>query len=176
MIGNESRNMENISQDVNSKTNKNKLDEQVVMNLIDSSDEETPLKNVHDESLSDVKFCDDIGFQREESNAFQVLMSHSKPIQYKSPPQQSIEDVKFNEKSSDVKELKSKHKERLIALADKKGYSKRKLADAEESERIEQNIENRVKLFKCDNRKDDTTELSIKSNKQLSGSLLDYFR
>ncbi|XP_032669231.1 ATPase family AAA domain-containing protein 5 [Odontomachus brunneus] len=176
MVGNKSRNMENVSQDINSRTSKNKLDEQTVMDLIDSSND-IPMKNDDDshESLSDVKLCDDIGTQREESNAFQVLMSRSKPIQYKLPLQQSIEDVKLNEKSSDAKELKSKHKERLITLADKKGYSKRKLADAEESERIEKSIEDRVKLFKRDNRKDDSTDLSIKSNRQLSGSLLDYF-
>lgn len=166
--------MEDTSQDMNSKQSEDKLDEQMVANLIDLSDN-TSMKNVYDKSLSNIKFCDDIGSQREESNAFQVLMSHSKPIQYKSLPQQSIEDIEFNKKSVDVK-LKFKHKEKLIALANKKGYFKRKLADEEESERIERNIENRIKLFKHDNGKDDNIELPIKNNRQFSGSLLDYFR
>lgn len=160
--------------DMNSITGENKLDEQIVVDLIASSND-TPMKNIHDKSLLSAKFCDDVGSQREESNAFQVLMNRSRPVQYKSPPQ-TTEDTECNEKSDAVKELRSKHKDRLIALADKKGYSKRKLADAEEGARIEKNIENRLKLFKSDNGKVDSTELSVKNNKQLSGSLLNYFR
>lgn len=170
--GSEPENMQNISQNVNSETNKSKLDGKIE-DLIDSFSD-TSIKNIHKESLSNAKFCDDIGSQREESNAFQVLMSRGKPIQYKSP--QPIDNIECNEKSGDTRELKSKCKERLVALADKKGYSKRKLADAEEGEKIEKNIENRLKLFKSDNGKDDSTELSIKNNRQLSGSLLNYFR
>ncbi|XP_014472510.1 PREDICTED: ATPase family AAA domain-containing protein 5 [Dinoponera quadriceps] len=173
MSGNKSRNVRNISQGENGETHGNKLDEQIVVDLIDSSDD-TPIKSVHDGGLANARFCDDDS-QREESNAFQVLMSRGKPIQYKTPPQQSVE-AECHEKSSEAKELRSKRKEKLIALADKKGYLKRKLTDAEEGERIERNIENRMKIFKSNNNgKDDGAELSIKNNKQLSGGLLNYF-
>jgi len=136
--------------------------------------------NLNAEIESNIEFYNEIGSQREESNAFQVLMSRSKPIQYKLPPQQPLEDIESKEKSDYVKELKSKCKEKLIALADKKGYSKRKMVEIEEGERIEKNIENRMKFFKSDSKdtihkKDSSFELSIKTNKQ-SGNLLDYFR
>ncbi|XP_011147806.2 replication factor C subunit 1 isoform X1 [Harpegnathos saltator] len=170
LVGNKPKSMKNISQDINNEIDKNKQ----IVNLIDSSND-ILMENIHDRGLSNAKFCDDIGSQREESNAFQVLMSRSKPIQYKSLPQQSVEDIECNIKSSDIKELKAKHKEKLIALADKKGYSKRKLAETEEGEKIEKNIENRLKFFKGDNGNNDNSALSIKNNKQLSGSLLNYF-
>jgi len=137
--------------------------------------------NLNAEIESNIEFHNEIGSQREESNAFQVLMSRSKPIQYKLPPQQPIEDIESKEKSDYVKELKSKCKEKLIALADKKGYSKRKMMEIEEGEKIEKNIENRMKFFKSESKdniihkKDSSFELSIKTNKQ-SGNLLDYFR
>ncbi|XP_050460172.1 uncharacterized protein LOC126856044 isoform X2 [Cataglyphis hispanica] len=127
------------------------------------------------------KLCNEVGSQREESNAFQVLMNRSKPIQYKELSPQSIEDIENKEKLDDIKELRSRHKEKLIALADKKGYSKRKIAEMEEGERIEKNIENRMRFFKSDvtddiaHKRNDSIGLSIKNNKQQSGNLLDYF-
>lgn len=136
--------------------------------------------NFNDETESKVEFLNEIDSPREESNAFQVLMSRSKPIQYKLLPQQPIEDIENKEKLDYVKELRSKCKEKLTVLADKKGYSKRKMAEIEEGERIEKNIENRIRFFKGENKgniihKDNSFELSIKTNKQ-SGNLLDYFR
>ncbi|XP_070152901.1 enhanced level of genomic instability 1 isoform X3 [Polyergus mexicanus] len=127
------------------------------------------------------KLCNEVDSRREESNAFQVLMNRSKPIQYKELPQQSIEDIENKKKLDDVKELRSRHKEKLIVLADKKGYLKRKIAEMEEGERIEKNIENRMRFFKSDVtdditcKRNDSIGLSIKNNKQQSGNLLDYF-
>ncbi|XP_072748662.1 uncharacterized protein Elg1 [Anoplolepis gracilipes] len=127
------------------------------------------------------ELCNEIGSQRDESNAFQVLMNRSKPIQYKLLSQQPMENIENKEKLVDTKELRSRHKEKLIALADKKGYSKRKIAEMEEGEKIEKDIENRMRFFKSDvtsdntHKKDSSIGLSIKNNKQQSGNLLDYF-
>ncbi|EFN70838.1 ATPase family AAA domain-containing protein 5 [Camponotus floridanus] len=130
--------------------------------------------------IEDIGLCSIIGSQREESNAFQLLMNRGKPIQYKLLPQQSMEDIKCKEKLDNIKDLRAKHKEKMIALADKKGYLKKKIAEMEEGERIEKNIENRMKFFKSNITDDstpkrDNTELLIKNNKQQSGNLLDYF-
>lgn len=166
--------MKNILQD------KTELNEQVIVDSNDFSTDNT--QNVNDENFSNVELCDEIGSQREESNAFQVLMNRSKPIQYKVLPQQFIEDIKFKEKLDEVKELKSKYKEKLTALADKKGYSRKKILEIEEGERIEKNIEDRMRFFKNNDKSDitngernDDSRLSIK-NKQSSGTLLNYFR
>lgn len=166
MDGNQSEETKNVTQE-------KELSEQIVIDLDNSSNNSVN----SNETESNLEFHNEIGSQREESNAFQVLMSRSKPIQYKSP--QPIEDIERKKKSNDTKELKSKCKEKLIALADTKGYSKRKMAEIEEGERIEKNIENRIRFFKGESKdnvhkKDDSFELSIK-NKQ-SGNLLDYFR
>lgn len=151
--------------------------EQIIADLDNSPN--NGVSNFNDETESNIGIPNEIGSQREESNAFQVLMSHSKPIQYKLS-QQSIEDIESEEKSDCTKELKAKCKEKLIALADKKGYSKRKMMEIEEGERIEKNIDNRIRFLKGENKgnvihkKDNSFELSIKTNKQ-SGNLLDYF-
>lgn len=153
------------------------LNNQIVMNLDSSLSNSV---NSKDKIELNIEFHDEIGSQREESNAFQVLMSHSKPIQYKSPLQQPIEDSE-NKKKLDAKEFRSRCKEKLIALADKKGYSTKKIAEMEEGEKIEKNIENRIRFFKGESKSNihkkdkDSFELSIKTNKQ-SGNLLDYFR
>lgn len=176
------KNLRNIAQDklgANS-VGRNELKEQIGV-LNNYSDEDT--KDTNGDNALNTGFHNDIGTQREESNAFQVLMKRAKPLQYKSSPQQLVEMFESKEKLEDVKELKSKRKEKLIALADKRGYSKRKIAETEEGQKIERNIENRIRIFKSDNKaqaaikdKDDNSELSIKNNKQLSGNLLDYFR
>ena len=165
---NQSEETKNISQE-------QKLNNQIIMNLNGSLNDKV---NFKDETESNVEFHDEIDSQRKESNAFQVLMNRSKPIQYKSPPQQPIDSE--NKEKSDLKEFRSKCKEKLIALADKKGYSRKKIAEMEEGEKIEKNIENRIKFLKGENKsniheKDNSFELSIKTNKQ-SGNLLDYFR
>ncbi|XP_018056078.1 PREDICTED: replication factor C subunit 1 [Atta colombica] len=163
---NQSEETKNISQE-------QKLNNQIIMNLNGSLNDKI---NFKDETESNVEFHE-IDSQRKESNAFQVLMSRSKPIQYKSPPQQPIDSE--NKEKSDSKEFRSKCKEKLIALADKKGYSRKKIAEMEEGEKIEKNIENRIRFLKGENKsniheKDSSFELSIKTNKQ-SGNLLDYF-
>lgn len=168
---------ENQSEETRNISQEKELNEQIV-DLDDSSNNSV---NYNNETESNAEFHNEIGSQREESNAFQVLMSRSKPIQYKLPLQQPIEDTESKEKANNTKELRSKCKEKLIALADKKGYSKRKMAEIEEGEKIEKNIENRIRFFKGESKdnvvqkKDNSFELSIKNNKQ-SGNLLDYFR
>lgn len=169
MDGNLSEEMRNISHEKG-------LNEECVD--IDSSPNNNVI-NFNDETESNIEFYNQVGSQREESNAFQVLMNRSKPIQYKLPPQQSIEDSESKEKSEkELKELKSKCKEKLIALADKKGYSKRKMAEMEEGERIEKNIENRIRFFKGESKSNiihKSNSFELKNTKQ-SGNLLNYFR
>jgi hypothetical protein len=148
--------------------------------IIDLDDNSNDAKDFDDENASEIYDIEshDADSQREESNAFQVLMNRNKPIQYKSVLSQPIEE----ELKEKIIELKSKRKEKLMILADKKGYSKRKLAELEEAERIEKNIEDRMKFFKDNSKndvilkKDDNIELSLRNNKQVSGNLLDYFR
>lgn len=170
----------NQSEEAKFAQNEKELSEEVIVDSGNSSDDS--LKNVNEAgNASNSELCNEIGSQREESNAFQVLMNRSKPIQYKLLPPQSMEEVENKEKL-DIKELKSGYKEKLIALADKKGYSKRKIAEMEEGEKIEKNIENRMRYFKSDitgdiaHKKDDSIGLSIKNNKQHCGNLLNYFR
>ncbi|XP_012543644.1 ATPase family AAA domain-containing protein 5 [Monomorium pharaonis] len=164
--GNQSEETDNISQE-------KELNEQIIVDFDNSSN---GVINCNDES--NVEFHNEIGSQREESNAFQILMSRSKPIQYKSP-QQSTEGIESTEKLDYVKEFKLKCKEKLIVLADKKGYSKKKIAEMEEDEKIERNIENRMRFFKVESKsngihkKDHSFDLPIK-NKH-SSNLLDYF-
>ncbi|XP_070524431.1 enhanced level of genomic instability 1 isoform X2 [Cardiocondyla obscurior] len=156
------------------------LNEKNVIDVISSS-KNNNIIDFNDEAASNIDIHDEIDSQREESNAFQVLMSRNRPIQYKSPPQQYTEDFENNkEKLDHVKEYKAKCKEKLTALADKKGYSKRKAAEIEEGEKIEKNIENRIRFFKSENKnnimhkKDNSFEISMKNTKQ-SGNLLNYF-
>ncbi|KOX80759.1 ATPase family AAA domain-containing protein 5 [Melipona quadrifasciata] len=85
----------------------------------------------------------------EESNAFQILMNRNKVVHCVSPVKLFPQNEEVtNKKSEEYREKLKRSKEKLIALANKKGYSKRKLAEMEEAEKIEQMIENRVKLFK----------------------------
>lgn len=167
---------ENQSEETRNILQEKELNEQIVADTNNSPD--NSIINFNDETVkSDIEFHNEIGSQREESNAFQVLMSRSKPIQYKLPP---IEDIESKEKSDYAKELRSKCKEKLITMADKKGYSKRKITEMEESEKIEKNIQNRMRFFKGESKnniqkKDNSFEVSIKNTKQ-SGNLLNYFR
>lgn len=173
MNGDQTEEMKYISQEKG-------LNEQINVNTDSSPDND--IINFNDGMKSNIEFHDEIGSQREESNAFQVLMSRSKPIQYKLPSQQFTEDIESKEKSDYIKELRSKCKEKLITLADKKGYSKRKIAEIEEGERIEKNIQNRIKFLKGESKnniiqkKDNSIEVSIKNNTKQSGNLLNYFR
>lgn len=114
---------------------------------------------------------DENGEKKESSNAFQVLMTRSKPIQYLPPKPVSPEQ------EAEQKEAKAKlkqNKDKLTALADKKGYSKRKLAEAEEAERIEKRLETRAKVFKRIKRDED--QAPVNQNQRNSGGLHNYFR
>lgn len=171
--GNDSEKTKNIVQDKTEVSKRRIIDSDNSLN--DS------IKNMNEIENTLNELCNEIGSQREESNAFQVLMNRSKPIQYKLLPQQSVENIECKEKLDDIKQLKSKRKEKLIALAAKKGYSKKKIIEVEEGERIEKRIENRMRFFKSDvtddvtHNKNESIELSLK-NKQQSGNLLNYFR
>lgn len=113
----------------------------------------------------------------EESNVFQILMNRNKPVQQASPTKLSPQSEERNAaKSEEYKEKLKRCKERLVALADKKGYSKKKLAEVEEEERIEQTIQNRIKTFTAEGKKDHSMNTTVLSQKQPSGSLLNYFR
>ncbi|XP_063994819.1 enhanced level of genomic instability 1 [Diachasmimorpha longicaudata] len=107
------------------------------------------------------------------SNAFQVLMTRSKPVQYLTQkPMSPEEEAAATKKNQEVKSKMRQNKERLTALADKKGYNKRKLAEAEEAERIEKRLENRAKVFKRLKKEEDT---SGNQNQRYSGGLHNYF-
>lgn len=123
--------------------------------------------------------CADVAkVEREESNAFQVLMTRKKPVQYIVPTPMSPEDEELAARIARDSKIKIKeNRERLIALADKKGYSKRKLGETEEAERIERRLEKRAKVFRVNGRKDDEEEGSPPSGRRvMPGSLHNYFR
>lgn len=112
----------------------------------------------------------------EGSNAFQILMSRTKPTQI-SPKKLVPQNEETNaKKSEEYREKLKRSKERLTILADKKGYSKRKLSEIEEGEKIEEIIQNRIKAFKVEGKKDDNMNATVLSQKQPPGSLLNYFR
>lgn len=95
--------------------------------------------------------------REETANAFDVMMTRSKPARYKilqtpSPSEAELEVLKSKEYRITLEE----RKQRLIALADQKGYSKRKHAELEEAELIENKLKKRAKLFR---REDDGGEL-----------------
>ncbi|CAG5093496.1 Similar to ATAD5: ATPase family AAA domain-containing protein 5 (Homo sapiens) [Cotesia congregata] len=88
---------------------------------------------------------------REEPNAFHVLMTRNKPgkiICTKKSTDEGEEDQLEIKNSQDLKSKLKQNKEKLITLADKKGYTKRKLREKEEEEIIEKQVENRIKMFK----------------------------
>ena len=126
--------------------------------------------------LISVNSSDNEDNNSEESNVFQILMNRNKPAQQASPTKLSPQSEEGNAtKSEEYKEKLKRCKEKLIALADKKGYSKKKLAEVEEGERIEQTIQNRVKAFTTEGKKDGNMSATVLSQKQPSGSLLNYF-
>lgn len=103
-------------------------------------------------------------------------MSRTKPTQI-SPKKLVPQNEETNaKKSEEYREKLKRSKERLTILADKKGYSKRKLSEIEEGEKIEEIIQNRIKAFKVEGKKDDNMNATVLSQKQPPGSLLNYFR
>ena len=112
----------------------------------------------------------------EVSNVFQILMNRNKPVQQASPTRLSPQSDERNvAKSEEYKEKLKRTNEKLVALADKKGYSKKKLVEVEEAERIEQTIQNRIKTFTAEGKKDGNMNTTVLCQKQPSGSLLNYF-
>ncbi|XP_043281457.1 ATPase family AAA domain-containing protein 5 [Venturia canescens] len=95
-------------------------------------------------SLAEINQC-----EREESNAFQVLMTRKKPVSYKSPPVPTLEEERKQEETiEEAKNKLKKNRKKLITMADKKGYTKRKINEIEEAEKIEKRLEKRAKIFK----------------------------
>ncbi|XP_012262398.2 ATPase family AAA domain-containing protein 5 [Athalia rosae] len=93
---------------------------------------------------------------RAESNAFEVLMTRVKPPRYTALPTPSPREVEMElKKSKSYKSKLNETKAKLAVLADRKGYSKRKLAEIEEAELIEKRLEKRAKLFRSSERKHD---------------------
>ncbi|KOC65862.1 ATPase family AAA domain-containing protein 5 [Habropoda laboriosa] len=131
--------------------------------------------NTDNIDLLNVNCNNAIRSNREDSNAFQILMSRNKPVQFVSPTKFLLQSEDVNAKKSEKCKEKLKHsKAKLIALADKKGYSRRKLAEIEEGEKIERIIQNRMKFFK-EGEKKDTPTTTVLSHKQPPGNLLNYF-
>lgn len=107
-----------------------------------------------------------------------MLMTRNKPIQYSTPPQVSPDEVAALEaKKEETKSKMKQNKEKLINLATKRGYKKRKLAEVEEAEKIEKRIQNRTKMFKLNKKKESPDRMDDVTNEQKrsSGSLHDYF-
>ncbi|XP_024938711.1 ATPase family AAA domain-containing protein 5 isoform X2 [Cephus cinctus] len=115
--------------------------------------------------------------ERVESNAFDVLMTRNKPVELNPPPQLSPQEAEHLAKKGEETKTKLKqNKEKLTSLADKKGYAKRKLAELEESERIEKRIHNRTKMFKQEAKKDSSEIVnSSTGQRQNTHNLLNYF-
>ncbi|KAG8038902.1 hypothetical protein G9C98_003209 [Cotesia typhae] len=88
---------------------------------------------------------------KEGPNAFHLLMTRNKPgkiVCTKKSTDEAEEDQIEIKNSQELKNKLKQNKEKLITLADKKGYTKRKLCEKEEEEIIEKQVENRVKMFK----------------------------
>ncbi|CAL7948152.1 unnamed protein product [Xylocopa violacea] len=103
-------------------------------------------------------------------------MGHTKPIQCVSPIKIILRNEEANfKKSYEYKEKLKQSKEKLTVLVDKKSYSKRKLIEAEESEKVEQSKQNCIKLFKGEEKKGKGMSMAALSYKQPAGTLLNYF-
>lgn len=114
---------------------------------------------------------------REESNAFQLLMTRNKPIKYLTTKELTPEDeiLEIQKKEESKAKLKQT-KEKIIILADKKGYSKRKLAEKEEDEKMEKILENRAKMFKKNPETDNNiVNTSLNAPKGSTRGLHNYF-
>ncbi|XP_044590455.1 ATPase family AAA domain-containing protein 5 isoform X2 [Cotesia glomerata] len=114
---------------------------------------------------------------REEPNAFHVLMTRNKPgkiICTKKSTDEGEEDQLEIKNSQELKSKLKKNKEKLITLADKKGYTKRKLREKEEEEIIEKQVENRIKMFKG-NSSNNIDGSNIITPKQTPRGLYNYF-
>lgn len=162
----------------NAKKYKKELSNETNINTDASINNTLKNKEVIDNiELIDINSNDKTESIREESNAFQILMSRNKTGQCISPikllPQKEEINIK---KSEEYKEKLKQSKEKLVALADRKGYSKRKLIEVEEGEKIEQMIQNRIKFFKGEEKTDNSISTAVLNHKQPAGSLLNYFR
>nr|XP_033336733.1 ATPase family AAA domain-containing protein 5 [Megalopta genalis] len=133
------------------------------------------VKNKEPEVINLINISDSEDDNHEESNAFQILMNRKKQVHSLSPTKPAQTDEADIKKSGEYKIKLKQTKEKLIALADKKGYSKQKLAEIEEGEKIERIIQKRIKLFKKDTTKDSNGEATIFTQSQSCGSLLNYF-
>lgn len=136
-------------------------------------------KIIDEEESIDIDSNDEIENDKAVSpNAFAILMGHNKSLApcFVQMKQLSPPEAEGNVKrSAEYKEKLIGIKEKLEALADKRGYSKRKVAEMEESEQIEEMIKDRLKLFKGEKKKDNSTITSSLNQKQSAGTLFNYF-
>ncbi|XP_053981317.1 ATPase family AAA domain-containing protein 5 isoform X1 [Hylaeus volcanicus] len=109
----------------------------------------------------------------EESNAFKIIMSSNKPMQRISPTKLPSPTDETTRNTEEYRKKIKRSKERLIALADKKGYSKRKLSEIEEGEKVDRIIQNRIKAFKMGEKKDNVST-PVLTQRQPHG-ILNYF-
>ncbi|XP_053596829.1 ATPase family AAA domain-containing protein 5 [Microplitis demolitor] len=120
---------------------------------------------------------DELTNGREESNAFHVLMTRNKSVKVNSTKRSSEEGKEDSSEIKNSQEIKNKlkqNKEKLITLADKKGYTKRKIREREEEEKIEKQIENRIKMFKGNNSSDNNDD-NVITPKITPRGLYNYF-
>ncbi|XP_034939539.1 ATPase family AAA domain-containing protein 5 [Chelonus insularis] len=149
--------------------NKIKYNEEIQMMNLDLSDESiySPPKRTNS-SISPIKRSNNqMVMMKEESNAFQILMTRDKPnknmFTNHSTSDKSINEIKDN---NDIMSKFEKTKEKL-APADNRLYSKRKLNDEEEEIKIEEELNNRTKIFKR-NSNDNVQNNSTSLNQRIS--------
>ncbi|XP_078037453.1 enhanced level of genomic instability 1 [Augochlora pura] len=130
------------------------------------------VKDKEPEVIDIVNISENEDDNREESNAFQILMNRKKQVHSLSPKKHAQTD---EAKSEEYKIKLKQTKEKLVTLADKKGYSKRKLTEIEEGEKIECTIQNRIKFFKKDATRESNEEATVVSQSQSCSNLLNYF-
>ncbi|XP_076398232.1 enhanced level of genomic instability 1 isoform X2 [Megachile rotundata] len=123
-------------------------------------------------NLLNVQLSDEIKSTHEESNAFQILMSHNNLNQCSTP----IKDLTENELNARKPE---EHGEQFICSTDrlineKRKSLKRKISQIE-NEKIEKIIQNPVKFLKKEEKKDNSMDISVVGQKQASSNLLNYF-
>lgn len=123
-------------------------------------------------NLLNVHPSDEIKSTPEESNAFQILMSHNNLIQCSTP----IKDFTENELNPRKSE---EHGEKFICSTEqmrneKRKGLKRKISQIE-NERADKIIQNPTKFLKKEEKKDSSVDTSALCQKQTSSNLLNYF-
>lgn len=114
--------------------------------------------------------------QHKESNAFHVLMNRNKTVNYISPVHSLLKNDVFsesvkNESNTKLKQCKSK----VLAFVNKKNYSKRKVREMEEGDKMEEILEKRMKLFTDHTNIHNNNSVIINDQNNTSNNLLQFF-